>query len=379
MISRQSTHRGTRTIGNALAGYLFAATLGLGFLAPLPALGQTMDELVKAALKEGELLIQGGPGRAFEESFAGGFRKAYPGMKVNYRGSAASAAIPVITREREAGVYSVDVLIGGAPSTFRPFKDRGFYVPLQPLLIQPGLTEDRAWREGFAAGWLDKEKKFSYGFDYTMEQTAFINRAVIPPREIKSMKDLLGSKYAGKIVWADPRSTGEGIFVSQSFINNFGEELLVKLFVEQKIVYSTNRRQNAEWVALGRYPIALGVSPDDIALLQKEGIGRDVEALNLDGDRPLGGSGFGVLQVFDKAPHPNAARLFANWVLGKEAQALYQELLRRNSRRVDVPPVIPDRAPAAGARTINAQAEAQMEVRERVQTLAREKISAAPR
>ena len=49
-----------------------------------------------------------------------------------------------------------------------------------------------------------------------------------------------------------------------------------------------------------------------------------------------------TLALLNKAPHPNAARLFTNWLLSREGQTIYQELAASagspsESLRVDVP------------------------------------------
>ncbi len=46
--------------------------------------------------------------------------------------------------------------------------------------------------------------------------------------------------------------------------------------------------------------------------------------------------GYGLLGVFDRAPHPNAARLFANWIASREGSQLLQETNRELSTRNDV-------------------------------------------
>jgi ABC-type Fe3+ transport system substrate-binding protein len=48
------------------------------------------------------------------------------------------------------------------------------------------------------------------------------------------------------------------------------------------------------------------------------------------------------------SPHPNAARVFAHWLLTRSTQELWARLIRENSRRTDVAPgdptVFPDPA-----------------------------------
>jgi ABC-type Fe3+ transport system substrate-binding protein len=63
--------------------------------------------------------------------------------------------------------------------------------------------------------------------------------------------------------------------------------------------------------------------------------------------RPLGNAPeFGFLgtdgvsvAVFNKRPHPNATRLFVNWLLSKDVSRELAEIQQMNSRRGDVAPV----------------------------------------
>ncbi len=38
-----------------------------------------------------------------------------------------------------------------------------------------------------------------------------------------------------------------------------------------------------------------------------------------------------------KAPHPNASKLFVNWLLSKDTQTVLMQAVKLNSQRVDVP------------------------------------------
>ena len=53
-------------------------------------------------------------------------------------------------------------------------------------------------------------------------------------------------------------------------------------------------------------------------------------------------SAFGSLALMNRAPHPNAAKVFINWLLSREGQTLFQKVMsqpamRETSRRADVP------------------------------------------
>ena len=46
--------------------------------------------------------------------------------------------------------------------------------------------------------------------------------------------------------------------------------------------------------------------------------------------------GSGNLVILKNAPHPNATKLFVNWVLSKEGQEVYSKALGQATRRLDV-------------------------------------------
>lgn len=51
-----------------------------------------------------------------------------------------------------------------------------------------------------------------------------------------------------------------------------------------------------------------------------------------------------IMGIAAKAPHPNAAKLFLNYVLSKEAQTILRGR-HRISARADIPPLTPDMEP----------------------------------
>ncbi|HXQ50601.1 MAG TPA: extracellular solute-binding protein [Stellaceae bacterium] len=345
---------------------LFAAFLASSSVAA----AAPWDDVVKAALAEGEVDVHGAPGRLYEQLLTERFRAAYPGIKLNFSGSSGRDAIPQIMREREAGVYHWDVYVGGTPSILQALKPAGAFAPLRPALVRPELVADATWRDGFDAGWMDQEKKFTYSFDLTIDPVVLVNWDFVAPADLKTYADLLKPQFADKIVWDDPRLPGAGPLVGQTIVANFGTETLIRFLAEQKITYTTNRRQNAEWVVRGRYPVGFGTGFDDLEIFQQQGLGRNVKAFPGDQTKFLGGPGFGTVSLMDKAPHPNAARVYIDWLLSKEGQTEWNKS-RRDSRRLDVQPGAPEFLPQPGVSYVNSQSEAQIPSRELVSSLAR--------
>src|SRR5207302_5384618 len=65
----------------------------------------------------------------------------------------------------------------------------------------------------------------------------------------------------------------------------------------------------------------------------------------------------GCLWMFNSAPNPNAAKVFANWILTKEGQTAWANGSKENSRRMDVPLQEPDLLVKPGPNYLNGMRE----------------------
>jgi iron(III) transport system substrate-binding protein len=355
-------------------GLAAMAAIALPLLAPAPAAADAAwDKIVQAATEEGEVFVHGGPGTVFERILTEGFKKAYPAIKLNFSGSSGRDVITRILNEREAGVFHWDVYVGGTPSILQTLKPAGAFAPLRPMLMLPEVVDDAAWFGGFDAGWMDKEKQFTFAFDLTVDPVVVVNWDHVSHDDLKTFEDLLKPQFADKIVWDDPRLPGAGVLAGQTFILTLGQDYLVKLFSQQRIAYTANRRQNAEWVVRGRYPIGIATGFDDLSQFLAQGLGQNIKGL-----APLGenfaDSGFGTVSVMDHMPHPNAAKVYVNWLLSKRGQEDWGKSLR-NSRRLDVAPGTPEFATKPGTAYVNLQAEDQIPIRNTVADLAKQHIA----
>jgi ABC-type Fe3+ transport system substrate-binding protein len=358
-----------------LCATLVLALMATAFAAPGARAQQKWDDVLAAARKEGEVNVHGGPGRVFTQVHTEGFRKLYPDIKVNYTGLSGRDAIPKITREREAGVYNWDVYAGGTPSILQTLKPAGAFASLRDALILPAVLDDAAWFGGLDYGWMDKEKKYTLAYDLTVQPPMYVNWDFVKTADFRSFADLLKPQFADKIVWDDPRRPGQGVNTAQALLVNFGPEFLAKFFSSQKMVYTTNRRQNAEWVVRGRYPIGIGTGVVDLVLFQEQGLGKSVETFDADLKKFPAGPGFGTVSMFDRAPHPNAAKVYINWLLSKAGQTDWG-LTKTNSRRLDVAHAAPALLPKKGASYINSQSEDEIPSRGQATEIAKQNINA---
>jgi ABC-type glycerol-3-phosphate transport system substrate-binding protein len=95
------------------------------------------------------------------------------------------------------------------------------------------------------------------------------------------------------------------------------------------------RRQMTDWLARGTQPICLNCREDDVRPLQREGF-KISEIFGLSDMPPsINGSPW-LLTVANKAPHPKAAQLFANWILSKEGLEIYGRGYGSATLRTDI-------------------------------------------
>jgi iron(III) transport system substrate-binding protein len=267
-------------------------------------------------------------------------------------------------------VFNWDVYVGGSSNGY-DLMPAGALQPLRPALLLPSVLDDSKWFGGFADGYHDRAREYVFGFLGQLSLHVLVNRDVVPAPELSRIDQLVEPQWRGRIVWQDPRVTGAGATTAGQLLLVKGEDFYRRLLA-QDVVAIADARQQAEFLVRGRYPIGIGVSGDRIAEMQDEGLGKSVEPL--EPKSPAGSrisSGFGALMYMDQAPHPNAAKVFINWLLGKDGQTLWAKASDGNSRRVDVEGP-PDTAlyPGVERRTVND--EVYFEFEERARQIARE-------
>ena len=301
------------------------------------------EKTLAAAKKEGKVVVVG-PAVASHREAILAFTQNFPDIQLEYVGMSPAERNPRIARERQGGLYTFDVIVSGTgPTIFTDEIPGGWYEPLKTALILPEVLDDRKWLGGFDAGFSDRGKKYAYAFTLNLFASLYVNRDSIPEAELRKTEDLLHPRLKGKIVWNDPRTRGPGSFIFAHLRSIMGDGGLRGLIIDQESVITQDSRQLAEWVVRGRYPIGIGVDPSNLATFQKEGLGLNVKPFDLPVEVVT--PSFGGVQLMNRAPHPNAVKIFLNWLLSQPAQGLWAKLGAVNSRRLDVPPGDPPTAP----------------------------------
>jgi ABC-type Fe3+ transport system substrate-binding protein len=304
------------------------------------------DQLLAAAKREGKVVIVGPPGQIYRDGLVD-FQTRFPDIALEYSGQSGRDFNPRVLTERTAGQYLWDVLVGGPESVNLELKPAGALDPIKPALVLPEVLDDTKWLGGFDAGFMDRENQYTYGFQGDLSQHVWVNREVIPESELSSVEQLTDPKWKGKISWNDPTAAGSGSAIAGYWLMLKGEDWVRTLF-QQDVVATRDLRQQAEWIVRGRYPIAIGGDSTSLLGFQQQGIGAQVQTLAK--ESALGARlspGFGNVMLINQAPHPNAAKVYLNWLLSREGQTKYATITERNSRRLDVQG-LPDTMPRPG-------------------------------
>lgn len=204
-------------------------------------------------------------------------------------------------------------------------------VKLQALIL-PEVTNQNMWYDG-KLDFADKERTVFPYLMYTVPPLAY-NTTIVKPEDINSYRDLLNPRWKGKMVMQDPSLTGTAI-------NWFGvvSEIIMGMdymreLAKQEPVITRDRRLQVEWLAHGKYPIAIAPQADILGNFEREGAPIKKHT-PVEGSHKSAGSGH--IALINRAPHANAARLYINWLLGQEAQTIHSKVNLLPSARVDVP------------------------------------------
>lgn len=321
----------TRTMNRrtVIAG---AAALAAASTGVARAQSGAMAALVSAAKAEGGgVVVDGPPYDAVRQAFTEGFQRAY-GIPVSYISSGSSQSGARVRAERAAGKYLLDVFISGPDTPIFTFLPGGWLDKVEPALVDPDVLDKRKWKDGHI-WYVDPNNTILRCQQFVAPELA-INTKLVPLREVSTWKGLLDPKWRGKITAKDPTVTGAGASLNAFFYIELGPDFVKRLYVDQKPTFTRDQRQAAQWLADGTYPILVGADYSQLAQFQK--LGYPVQAVfPTDAPSVLSG-GFGNICLMNKAPHPNAAKLFINWLAGPVGQLAYAEAAQAVSLRTDL-------------------------------------------
>jgi ABC-type Fe3+ transport system substrate-binding protein len=265
--------------------------------------------LVAAAKKEGtvvwyttQIVDQ------FARPAAQAFEKQYPGMRVVLARTNATTATIKIMNENRAGKNQSDVFDG--TTTVVPLKRAGYVLQWLP---------DAA--KNYPPQYKDKDGYWIATNLYVLTP-AFNTSLVGPGTEPRKLADLLDPKWRGKMAWAVSLSSSAATGFIGTVLDEMGEDrgiVYLKQLRGQKIAgLDVSARQVLDQVVAGEFAIALQIFNHHAVISAREGA--PVKWIPME---PATGA-LSVVSIPKNAPHPNAAKLFEEFLVSPEGQKLYQ-------------------------------------------------------
>ncbi|MDP2719770.1 MAG: extracellular solute-binding protein [Dehalococcoidia bacterium] len=302
---------------------------------PKPAWEVEWEQAVAEAKKEGTVLIYSTPSGDIIRGLAAAFEKKY-GIKVEWVNGRGEELTQRIQAEKSAGINAVDVIMSGGTTTQTVMKPRGLLGKLDVLLLLPEVTDPKAW-SGDAIPYVDKDHTY-IAMLATFQRYAMINTDLAKKEEITSYMDLLNPKWKGKMVINDPTVTGTG----NAFFNFLAVDVwdlertkdFMRKFVAQEPAVTRDRRLQGEWVAKGKYAISVATNMETAIEFIK--LGSPVAFADVVEGGKIG-AGAGGLAVPVKAGHPNASKVFVNWILSTEGHGVFVSTYGSPGSRKDFP------------------------------------------
>ena len=272
-----------------------------------------MPDLLAAAKAEGQVTVYS----STNEQEALPLWKLYEdatGIKVNYVRGAESPLLAKIALEARSGQQSWDVHNAGSVNMVPDNLALQFEPPNAKDIMPEARDPNKRWYGVYA------------GYSVPQFNTNLVKPADVP----KSFEDFLTHKeWVGKLaIEGTDREWMEAVF--RFYGPAKGRKLLEDIAATLKPVVLDGHFAMARQISAGEYPITLMNYSMLTTNLKQQGAPTDYVALD-----PVH-LWFGMVGLNKNAPHPNAARLAANFLLSREAQEFSAKLGGRIPTRLDV-------------------------------------------
>jgi iron(III) transport system substrate-binding protein len=282
--------------------WFLAITLAVSWLAGPAGVAFAQDARLEAAKKEGKVVWYTSLAVPSTEKIAKIFEAAYPGIKVEAHRTGSERVLQRLMQELQANIKNADVVHTSDAGHFVLLKEKKLLMQYAPAGI-----------EKFPAGFKDRDG-YHFGLRATLSVIAY-NSKLIPAAEApRTWKDLLDSKWRGKLVTGHPGYSGVISTHVLALVNLYGWDFFKQL-AQNKLMLVQSANDPAQVVASGERPIS--VNGSEYFFYQTKKKGNPIEIVYPKEGVPLIVSPSAITSF---APHPNAAKLFTDFIFGKEVQ-----------------------------------------------------------
>ncbi len=289
-----------------------ASVAAWGMFLALPTLVFSDERMLEGAKKEGQLVFYSGIPVPDAQALLSAFEKKYAFIKATFYRATGPALVSRIQTEQRAGHYAWDVMNS---TGFEPY-----------VLVEQGYfgKYDSPERKHFPEGHKDSEGYWTTM--YTTPHLVSYNTRLVSAKDLpKDYFDLLDPKWKGQLgldssdfEWYANLKKTWGRERARKFIDGLRK---------QNIRLIQGRALLTELLGSGEFAILANNYLQNVVEAKHKGNAVDFLAL----DPVIAGAG--LVGINKAAPHPNAARLFIDFVLSREGQDLIVKTDRSSVRK----------------------------------------------
>jgi iron(III) transport system substrate-binding protein len=259
---------------------------------------------IDAAKKEGKVVWYTSTPVKTAQKIANLFEEK-TGVHVELFRSGGSAILRRFMQEHTAGLNAADVMTTSDPANSNKLAKQGVFVPFKPehfdKLPDGAKAPDGAW----------VAQRLNMMVIYVRSDK--IAKTDYP----KTWSDALDPKYKGQLAMTDPSFTSLQLMVVSTLSKKLGWSYYEKLKANGIMIVQSNQ-QVLDTIKRSERPIALGALDSYAADARKQG--HPIQTIY-----PADGTFIipSPTAIIKGGPHPNAAKLFANFMLSDDAQKLF--------------------------------------------------------
>lgn len=256
-------------------------------------------EIIEGAKKEGALMLYTSMNTPDVNAVFAAFQKKYPFVSPKGYTTRSAALLQRVLTEAQAGMHATDVIQGNIFTLY--------------VLAKKGLTAKYVSPEAVAIPKDFRDPGGQWTAVYQQLNVIAYNSRLTNPKEApRGYEDLLNPKWKGKMglddkqyVWFDGLLKVMGKEKGMAFMKKLGT---------QDIHFSSGQTLLAGLLAAGEFGILINARPENMEELKRKGAPTEWVAPNPTTVNIL------PVSVAARAPHPNTARLFVDYMLSEEGQ-----------------------------------------------------------
>jgi iron(III) transport system substrate-binding protein len=260
--------------------------------------------MIQTARKEGSVAWYTSLAIPSSTSIAQAFKTKYTGIDVEVHRTGSQRVLQRVMQEASSGIKNADVIHTSDAGHFVLLRDKGLLLQYTPKGV-----------ENFPAGFKDKNG-FYFGMRATLSVIAYNPKIVLEKDAPHSWKDLLNSKWNGKMVSAHPGYSGIIMTHVLALVNLYGWDYFRDL-AKNKLHLVQSANDPAGIVASGERPV--GVNGAEYFYYKTQKQGNPIKIVYPKEGIPLVVS---PVAIAKNSLHPNAAKLFTEFIFTKESQQL---------------------------------------------------------